>query len=221
MSLSALPQAFKASGDNFKGKRAQVTAGARGEGAAMIGRLGLGGATVAATTSPRRGLRFAQIGAPKFVEALALATALLISGAAKAAAEDEAIILGIEEDMAAAQTVDGVMGTWDKDVVWYDINPGEVDGLAAVRADFGQQIAHVKNIRTEILRIKIVADTHIGYAYSTQHLVADGVNGAPDVDFTFRETDCFQKKAGKWTLMHQHISLPVDLKSGKAVLDSK
>jgi ketosteroid isomerase-like protein len=221
MLLSALLQPFKASGDNFKGKRPQVTAGARGEGAAMIGRLGLGGATVAATTSPRRGLRFAQIGAPKFVEALALATALLISGAAKAAAEDEAIILGIEKDMAAAQTVDGVMGTWDKDVVWYDINPGEVDGLAAVRADFGQQIAHVKNIRTEILRIKIVADTHIGYAYSTQHLVADGVNGAPDVDFTFRETDCFQKKAGKWTLMHQHISLPVDLKSGKAVLDSK
>ena len=223
MLLSALPQPFKASGDNFKGKRAQVTAGARGEGAAMIGRLGLRGAATTTHTppSPRRGLRFAQIGAPKFVEALALATALLISGAAKAAAEDEAIILGIEKDMAAAQTVDGVMGTWDKDVVWYDINPGEVDGLAAVRADFGQQIAHVKNIRTEILRIKIVADTHIGYAYSTQHLIADGVNGAPDVDFTFRETDCFQKKAGKWTLMHQHISLPVDLKSGKAVLDSK
>ena len=66
-----------------------------------------------------------------------------------------------------------------------------------------------------------MADTRIGYAYSTQHLVADGVNGTPGVDLTFRETDCFQKKAGKWTLMHQHISLPVDLKSGKAVLDSK
>jgi ketosteroid isomerase-like protein len=225
MSFSAPPQPIKAFGDNFKGKRAQVTAGARGEGAAMIRRLGLGGATVAPTThtppSPRRGLRFAQIGAPSFVATLALVTTLLVNGAAKAAAEDEAIILGIEKDMAAAQTVDGVVGTWDKDVVWYDIKPGEVDGLAAVRADFDQQIAHVKNIRTKILRIKIVADTHIGYAYSTQHLVAYGVNGAPDVDFTFRETDCFQKKAGKWTLMHQQISLPVDLTSGKAVLDSK
>lgn len=159
--------------------------------------------------------------APNFVAALALVTALLVSGAAKAAARDEAIILGIEKDMAAAQTVDGVVGTWDKNVVWYDINPGEVDGLAAARADLDQQISHVKNIRTKILRIKIVADTHIGYAYSTQHLVADGVNGAPGVAFTFRETDCFQKKTGKWTLMFQQISLPVDLKTGKAVLDSK
>jgi ketosteroid isomerase-like protein len=225
MSLSTLPQPINAFGDNFKGKGAQVTAGARGEGAAMIRRLGLGVATVATTTharaSPRRGLRFAQIGAPNFVAALALVTALLVNGAAKAAAADEAIILGIEKDMAAAQTLDGVVATWDKDVVWYDINPGEVDGIAAVRADFGQQIAHVKNTRTKILRIKVVADTRIGYAYSTQHLVADGVDGAPDVDFTFRETDCFQKKADKWTLMHQQISLPVDLTTGKAVLDSK
>jgi ketosteroid isomerase-like protein len=193
MSLSALPQPIKA----------------------------FAATTIHTPPSPRIGLRFAQIGAPSFLGAFALVTALLVSGAAKAAAEDEAIILGIEKDMAAAQTVDGVVGTWDKDVVWYDIKPGEVDGLAAVRADFDQQIAHVKNIRTKILRIKIVADTHIGYAYSTQHLVAYGVNGAPDVDFTFRETDCFQKKAGKWTLMHQQISLPVDLTSGKAVLDSK
>jgi ketosteroid isomerase-like protein len=225
VALSALPQPIKTFGDNFNGKRAQVTAGTRGEGAAMIGRLGRGGATVATTThtplSPRRGLRLAQIGAPSFVGTLALVTALLISDAAKAAAKDEGIILRIEKDMAAAQTLDGVVGTWDKDVVWYDISPGEVDGLAAVRADFGQQIAQVKNIRTKILRIEVVADTRIGYAYSIQHLVADGVNGTPGIDFTFRETDCFQKKAGRWTLMHQHISLPVDLKSGKAVLDSK
>jgi hypothetical protein len=32
------------------------------------------------------------------------------------------------------------------------------------------------------------------------------VNGTPGIDFTFRETDCFQKKAGKWTLMHQHLA---------------
>jgi hypothetical protein len=155
------------------------------------------------------------------VAALALAAALLVSGAAKAASGDEATILGIEKDMAAAQTLDGVVSTWDKNVVWYDINPGEVDGLAAVRADLGQQLAYVKNIRTKILRITIVADSHIGYAYSTQHLVADGVNGAPNVAFTFRETDCFQKKAGKWTLVFQQVSLPVDLKTGKVVLDSK
>ena len=154
MSLSTLPQPINAFGDNFKGKGAQVTAGARGEGAAMIRRLGLGVATVATTTrarpSPRRGLRFAQIGAPNFVAALALVTALLVNGAAKAAVADEAIILGIEKDMAAAQTLDGVVATWDKDVVWYDINPGEVDGIAAVRA--GITAADIARAENDVFR---------------------------------------------------------------------
>jgi ketosteroid isomerase-like protein len=133
----------------------------------------------------------------------------------------EAEILKIEQDMAAAQTVDGVIATWDDAVTWYDTAPGEVDGVAAVRQDLSEQFTHVTNIRTKILRIKVVAGADVGFSFSTQHLIADGTNGAPGIDFVFRETDCFQRKAGKWLLIHQHISLPVDLRTGKAVLDSK
>lgn len=145
-----------------------------------------------------------------------------MSPAAYAAPPDGvAAIRAIEQGMAKAQTPDALTAAWDKNVVWYDINPGEVDGLEAVRKDFAGQVSHVTNIRVTILRMQIIADSALGFAFSTQHLSAEGRNGAPDIDFVFRETDCFQKKAGQWFLYHQQISLPVDMQTGRAVLESK
>jgi ketosteroid isomerase-like protein len=152
-----------------------------------------------------------------------IAFGVLCTGSAGVAASSpgETAILKIEQDMAMTQTVDGVMAAWDNAVIWYDIVPGEVDGLEAARKNYGEELSHVTNVRTKILRIKVVADANIGFAFSTQHLVADGKNGEPNLDFVFRETDCFQRKGGRWRLTHQQLSLPVDLGTGKAVLDSK
>ncbi len=77
--------------------------------------------------------------------------------------------------MAAAQTVDGVVGTWDKDVV-VTSTPARSTGSRRCRG-FRPADRRVKNSGRR-LRIKIVADTHIGYAYSTQHLVAEGIGSA-------------------------------------------
>ena len=155
---------------------------------------------------------------------LSLLFCIMSSSASVVAAPtaDESAIIKIERDMAAGQTVDAVMGSWDKDAVWYDISPGEVVGLDAIRKDFAEQLKAVKNIRVTILRLKAEADNKIGYAYSTLHLLADGSDGKPNlVDFVFRQTDTYHKRHGNWLLTHQQIPLPVDLRSGKAVFDSK
>jgi ketosteroid isomerase-like protein len=60
----------------------------------------------------------------------------------------------------------------------------------------------------------------IGYAYGTQDFISD-VKGGPGLNFIFRETDIFVKKNGKWRLVHQHLSVPVDLASGRALISSK
>jgi ketosteroid isomerase-like protein len=35
-------------------------------------------------------------------------------------------------------------------------------------------------------------------------------------EFNFRITDCLEKRKGKWVIVHQHLSFPVDLTTGKA-----
>jgi ketosteroid isomerase-like protein len=151
---------------------------------------------------------------------LALAAPALAAQPTSVAA-NKAAILKIEQDMAAAQTAEQAMATWDKNVVFDDMLPGEVVGYDAVRKDLAAQFAAVSSVDTRILRIDIEADNHLAWAFSTQHLVAPGKNGGPGLDLVFRESDGFVKKGGKWVLMHQHVSVPFDPKTGKAVFDTK
>lgn len=152
---------------------------------------------------------------------LALIGSLSIHAAALAApSENEAAILKIEQDLTVAQTAAAVTAAWAENGVFEDFTPGEVRGLAALRKDLEVQFSQTASFTDQILRIKVEADNHLGFAYSTQHLVAQG-KGVPDVDMVFRQTDCYRKKDGKWQLVYQHLSVPFDAKTGKAVFDSK
>ena len=135
---------------------------------------------------------------------------------------DEAAILKIVEGMAAAQKLDDIVEAWDKDVVWFDmVVPSQAIGIKEVRQTLGAQVDAVKNIRIRIESIKIETGKEIAFAWSTQHLVADGRHGGPGLNVAFRQTDCFARKKGQWKLVHQHLSVPFDPATGKPVLGSR
>jgi ketosteroid isomerase-like protein len=124
--------------------------------------------------------------------------------------------------MAAAQDADGVTRTWANNVVWYDLAPPpELDGKAAAVKETVAQFKAITNLRTKILRMSVGASGDLGYAFSTQEFISDLKQGGPGLDFIFRETDIFRKKAGKWRLIHQHLSVPVNMATGKAVITNK
>jgi len=130
---------------------------------------------------------------------------------------DETAIAEIEREMASAQGVEGVTRTWDDHVVYYDIQPHHIVGKAAVVAEIAAQFQGVKNLRTKIVQLTVQAEGNMGYAFSTQNFIADATNGGPELNFLFRETDIFVKKEGQWRLVHQHLSVPIDFASGRAV----
>ncbi len=134
---------------------------------------------------------------------------------------DETAIAEIEREMASAQAVEGVTRTWDDSVVYYDIQPDGAVGKEAATAVIAEQFHGVKNLRTKILQLTVHAEGNIGYAFSTQNFISDVTTGGPALNFIFRETDIFVKKDGKWRLVHQHLSVPVDFTSGRAVLSSQ
>jgi ketosteroid isomerase-like protein len=41
------------------------------------------------------------------------------------------------------------------------------------------------------------------------------------MDMTMRATDVYRKVNGKWLIVHEHYSAPIDLATGKADLTSK
>jgi hypothetical protein len=164
---------------------------------------------------PRRILRFGVIGV----------LGVLAGGASSAAApgngpdNGKAQILRIEEALAAAQNAAQVTPYLDPHFVWDDVVPGEWEGLPAAQAHLAAEYGAVKNLHTRIVKISVDADDKLGFAYSIQQITWTAAASGQLVAFTTRQTDCYHRVGTSWLLVYQHVSFPVDLASGKAVLN--
>jgi ketosteroid isomerase-like protein len=135
--------------------------------------------------------------------------------------EDEIAIMQIERDMARAQNVGGVTETWDDSVTYVDFGTGRYLSKAAAYDEIARQFTAVTNLRTQVIELTVRARGDLGYAFSRQNFIADIVGADGEINWVFRETDVFEKKDGRWRLIHQHLSAPVDLTTGSAVLVSE
>ena len=107
----------------------------------------------------------------------------------------------------------------DELLVFDIVPPREYRGAAAWRKHI-EDLAPDFNGKTELIDLKVNADGNLAFASSIQHFTGKAKDGTP-IDLTTRVTDCLQKKQGKWVIVHQHISAPIDLATGKADLQSK
>lgn len=158
----------------------------------------------------------------KRVVTAAQIASLVFAGHAYAAGSSAEVgqILKIEQGIAAAQTEPALSQYFDTDVVFYDLTPGVVRGLPAFRADMDGQYAKIEDFTDKIVEIGIEADDHLAFAYSVQKASWIERKTGKKRFITFRQTDCYHKIDGKWTLSHQHDSVPFDPKTGKADFDS-
>jgi ketosteroid isomerase-like protein len=72
----------------------------------------------------------------------------------------------------------------------------------------------------EISDLDITADSKLAFSHSIQHFVCTDAKGNK-MEMTMRATDAYRKIKGKWLIVHEHISAPIDLATGKADLTSK
>jgi uncharacterized protein (TIGR02246 family) len=157
---------------------------------------------------------------------------LLIGAMATQSAEPrttgEKEIRALEGRLLAAiksRDVDAIMANYvaDDSLLVFDlIPPRQYVGARAYRKDWEDFFATIPGpiVRCEITDLRITADFSLGFSHSIQHLVASDKDGNP-VDLTLRVTDAYRKMGGKWLIVHEHISAPIDLASGKADLSSK
>ena len=64
------------------------------------------------------------------------------------------------------------------------------------------------------------ANGKLGFGHNIQHFSGTDKNGKP-IDLTFRVSDGYKKINGKWMIVEEHLSFPVDIATGKADLSSK
>jgi len=72
----------------------------------------------------------------------------------------------------------------------------------------------------EVENLTVNVDGTVGYSYSFQHYLAKTKTGGSR-DVTVRVTDVYRKRGGKWLIVQEHVSVPVDPQTDKGDLQPK
>jgi uncharacterized protein (TIGR02246 family) len=157
--------------------------------------------------------------------ACAAAAVLLTPVIATAQSSDEASIRALETRFAAAvsaKDVGAVMKTYSPDVFVFDlVPPRQYVGADAYGKDWQALFAGFSGpVHMEISDLAISTDGTVAYGHSIQRITGADPSGAK-VDITARVTDIYRKVEGDWRIVQEHVSVPVDLASGKPDFASK
>lgn len=121
-----------------------------------------------------------------------------------------------------AHDVRAVMSLYAPDVVAYDIVPPlQFVGAKNYGKDYEEFMsAYDGPIDVEYRDLHIFASGNIAFVACLERLGGTLKNGQRS-DVWVRLTSGFKKINGKWLDIHDHVSVPADFESGKAVLDLK
>ena len=130
----------------------------------------------------------------------------------------------IDKLVEAVRTMDleGVNSIYAPDIVSFDIVPplqhvgaeakwkNWVDVFTAYQRPLGYQTGD----------LAIVVGDDMAFGYSLNRISGTLKNGNSS-DYWVRWTACFRKIDGSWLIVHDHVSVPLDVQSGRALLDLK
>jgi ketosteroid isomerase-like protein len=147
--------------------------------------------------------------------------------ASSRASDDEAAIRALEANFATALNagdVDAMMKNYvpDNSLIVFDVVPPRQHvGPDEYRKAWLGYFAHFKGPpKFTITDLATTVDGNVGFSHSIQRTVGTDTQGQP-VDRTVRVSDGYRKIGGKWLIAFEHISVPVDLATGKADFTSK
>ena len=138
-------------------------------------------------------------------------------------AVDEATIrLRLDRLAEAVRSMDleGVMSAYAPDLVSFDIVPPlKHVGAAAKRNNWIDAFSmYQRPLGYEILDLELTVGDDVAFGYSLNRISGTLKSGGRS-DLWLRWTACLRKIGGKWLIEHDQVSVPLDLKSGRALLD--
>lgn len=148
-----------------------------------------------------------------------------IPAGAQANAADKAAIEALYKqfgDSFSKKNTSAIMALYDHDVFVFDlVPPRQYSGWDVYKKDWDDTFAMLPgpvSIAVSDLAITIVGPV----AYS--HYIVDGTMTDKDgkqIRMVVRSTDVLRKQSGKWLIVQEHNSFPVDLATGQADMLSK
>ena len=157
-----------------------------------------------------------------------LALLLVLTCPMEASATDaQGAIRTLEASFAAAvraKDIDKIMAkyTVSEVLVVFDVNsPRQYTGWQACKEHWQKFLAVCKDAPTmRISELRIYGGAGYAYSHSIQHFACT-TQQDKKLDLILRVTDGYANFGGDWLIAHEHVSVPVDLTTGQADLQSK
>jgi len=166
-----------------------------------------------------------------FVKKLILASAIILflssCGNKENATADDAAIRNIYTEYTSAviaKNVNKIMSFYapgDELLAFDAFIPRQYRGTASYQKDYEEFFKAFPGAATSrISDLNIKVSGNLAYATCIdQWSVTDSSKAV--LDMIFRCTDVFEKQQGRWLIIHEHLSFPVDPATGKADYSSK
>lgn len=121
--------------------------------------------------------------------------------------EDKETLMSIVKEMSESMT--GAQSTkhWADDALWFDIPPFASRGLKPAMEMFDRVFGSFQSCKIDILETEVFLNGHMGIVCTVQR-VNVALKSGDKKRLLVRESDCFEKRDGKWQLIHQHASVP-------------
>jgi conserved hypothetical protein len=119
-----------------------------------------------------------------------------------------------------AKDIDAVMSFYTPNIVSFDLDPSlRYAGTENKRRAWQEFFAaHTGPLTYEVSELNITTQGELAFVHSLNHVKGALANGH-NSDIWVRWTACFQKIDGAWLIVHDHVSVPADVKHGQAVLN--
>jgi ketosteroid isomerase-like protein len=129
-------------------------------------------------------------------------------------------LLDSRSEAMRLKDIDRLMALYSPDIVYFDLVPPlQYVGSAALRDRFSHWFEGWEGpIGMEIHDVKISASGDVAAASMLLRASGTRKNGH-EVGYWVRTTNSCQRSNDGWLITHEHVSLPVDIASGRAVMD--
>ncbi|MGD9763203.1 MAG: nuclear transport factor 2 family protein [Candidatus Binatia bacterium] len=138
------------------------------------------------------------------------------------ASEDEKAVGALPHqlvDAMNARDLDGIMAVYvpDESLFVFDTMPPRAFvGARAYRDAFAGLLAAFPGPTTyTVLEPAVIADDKLGWVHWVCNMRGTAKDGST-AEMNFRLTSCARKVGGKWLVLHEHVSFPVNLTTGQA-----
>jgi ketosteroid isomerase-like protein len=121
-----------------------------------------------------------------------------------------------------ARDIDGMMSIYAPELVSFDLVPPlQYVGADVYRKRWEETFSSFQGpIGYEMHDLSITVGDDVAFSHSLNRISGTMTTGQ-QTDLWLRSTVCLRKINGTWLIVHTQVSVPIDLETGRAVLDLK